>query len=114
MKDNNLEPYSDKDSYRNYDQEEAYLRAKKKLNKIVGFYWHLASYLVVNVILIYIIYINTDYGFWSFGTFSTAVFWGIGLFFHFVGVFGPNFMFGRDWENRQIKKFMDDEKKRWE
>lgn len=114
MKDYNIEPFNENNSQQNYEQEEAYLRAKKKLEKIVGFYWHLASYVIINIVLLYIIYVNTEFGFWSFGSFSTIIFWGIGLFFHFLGVFGPNVMFGKDWEQRQIKKYMEDEKKRWE
>ena len=36
----------------NFNKEEAYLRAKKKLKKLKGFYWHLAAYIVVNIFLI--------------------------------------------------------------
>jgi len=114
MKNYKIEPYSENKFQQNLEQEEAYLRAKKKLGKIMGFYWHLASYVIVNIVLLWITYINTKSGFWSFGTFSTLIFWGIGLFFHFLGVFGPNVIFGDDWEDRHIKKFMDEDKKRWE
>jgi len=114
MKDYNTEPYNDYNSQRNFEEEEVYIRAKKKLDKIVGFYWHLASYVVVNLILLYIIYINTTSGFWSFGTFSTAIFWGIGLFFHFLGVFGRSYLFSKAWEDKKIAQYMEDEKKRWE
>ncbi|MDG1715287.1 2TM domain-containing protein [Lacinutrix sp.] len=114
MKDYNIEPYIDNNSQRSFEEEEAYIRAKKKLDKIIGFYWHLASYLVVNIVLLYIIYVNTESGFWSFGSFSTAIFWGIGLFFHFLGVFGRNYLFSKAWEDRKIAEYMEDEKRRWE
>ena len=39
----NIEPYNN-DFKRSFEKEEAYLRAKKKLEKITGFYWHLAAY----------------------------------------------------------------------
>jgi len=39
--------------------------------------------------------------------YSTAFFWGIGLFFHWFGVFGRNFLFTKQWEERKIKEFMD-------
>jgi len=96
-----------------YYREEAYLRAQKKVKKIVGFYWHLASYVIVNIFLILMIG-RADANFWSFGTFSTAIFWGIGLFFHFFSVFGPDWMFGKDWEKRKIKEFMENDKKNWQ
>ena len=58
------------------NQDEAYLRAKKKVNKILGFYKHAAIYVIINLFLIALVAINTDSeaSFWSFGTFSTAFF----------------------------------------
>ena len=106
-----IQPYEDKQQQRQYEKEEAYIRAKKKLEKIVGFYWHLAVYIIINLFLIILIGTQRDDGesFWSFGTFATALFWGIGLAFHFLGVFGPDFMFGKNWEERKIKEIMDKE-----
>ena len=107
-----IEPYRDPEENKSYEREEAYLRAKKKLDKLVGFYWHLAVYVVVNTFLIILIGINQEEGkFLSFGTFATAIFWGIGLAFHFLAVFGPDFFFGKNWEDRKIKEFMDRDRK---
>lgn len=99
-----------------YEQQEAYSRAKKKLDKLKGFYWHLASYIAVNLFIIISIGINLDEGesIWRFGTFATAIFWGIGLLFHFLGVFGPDVVFGKDWEDRKIQEYMDKDKRNWE
>ncbi|WP_052461177.1 2TM domain-containing protein [Psychroserpens mesophilus] len=94
-------------------REEAYLRAQKKVKSLLGFYWHLASYIIVNVIIIILIVSNGGRLF-SFGTFATALFWGIGLFFHFLGVFGPDFLFGKNWEKKKIEKYMEKERQRWE
>ena len=109
----NIEPYGDHGDQRAWGKEEAYLRAQKKVKAIIGFYWHLASYVIVNIFLIILITSN-GVKFFSFGTFSTAFFWGIGLAFHFIGVFGPNFFFGKNWEERKIKEMMDNDKKHWE
>lgn len=117
MENYNIEPYNDANSQKQYAKEEAYIRAKKRLDKIVGFYWHLAVYVVVNLFLILLIGIKSGEGFFSFAPYSTAIFWGIGLGFHFLGVFGPNFMFGKNWEQKKIKEFMDkdsEELKRFE
>ena len=47
----------------------------------------------------------------NFGVYSTPLFWGIGLFFHWFGVFGTKFLgFGKDWEERKIKELMEKEK----
>ena len=103
----NIEPYNDDNIQNNYAQEEAYLRAKKRLDKVVGFYWHLAVYVVVNLFLIILIGVNSDEGFWHFGTIATPLFWGIGLGFHFLGVFGPNLLFSKNWEKRKIQEYME-------
>ncbi|WP_274474337.1 2TM domain-containing protein [Mangrovimonas aestuarii] len=116
-----MENYSNKKKSLGYDQrsigqDEAYLRAKKKVNKILGFYKHAAVYVVINLFLIALVAINTDSeaSFWSFGTFSTAFFWGIGLAFHALGVFGSDLFFGKKWEERKIKEYMDRDKQFWE
>lgn len=101
-----IEPYGNKRKQNDFEREDAYLRAQKKVKSLVGFYWHLASYVIVNIFIILLITMNGG-RFWSFGTFATAFFWGIGLLFHFIGVFGPDFIFGKDWEQRKIKEFMD-------
>jgi len=100
----------------NFREEESYLRARKKLDKIIGFYWHLAVYVVINLFLIALIAVNLDEGqsIFNFGTFSTAFFWGIGLAFHWLGVFGPNLMFGKKWEERKLKEMMDKDNRRWQ
>ena len=115
----NIESYNEDNNQRIYEEGDAYLRAKKKLDKLVGFYWHLAVYVVVNTFLIITISVNKDADetMWEFGTFATAFFWGIGLGFHFLGVFGPNVLFGKNWEEQKIKEYMrkdEEEIKRFE
>lgn len=114
MEKYSLEPYKDKVEVSDFRKEEAYLRAKKKVDSLIGFYWHFAVYVVVNVFLILLIGLNSEQGFRGFGPYATAVFWGIGLVFHFIGVFGPDFFFGKDWEKRKIQEFMDKEDRNWE
>jgi len=114
MKKYNIEPYENESSQQYFKREEAYIRAKKKVEKIVGFYWHLASYVIVNIFIIVMIARHSGEGFWSFGTFSTAFFWGIGLAFHAIGVFGKNFLFKKEWEERKIAEYMEKDRKRWE
>ncbi|WP_299224646.1 2TM domain-containing protein [uncultured Psychroserpens sp.] len=112
--ENNIELHErERSALRAFEKEEAYMRAQKKVKALMGFYWHLASYVIVNLFIIILI---VTYGgrLFSFGTFATALFWGIGLLFHFLGVFGPDFMFGKNWEERKIKQLMDKENKHWE
>lgn len=89
-------------------------RAKKRVEQIKGFYVHLAVYIVVNLLIIGSFVVRNGLNgepvdFW--GASSTTVFWGIGLAFHALNVFGINGIFGRRWEERQIRKFMEEDRK---
>ncbi|WP_299127147.1 2TM domain-containing protein [uncultured Winogradskyella sp.] len=112
MEKYSIEPYKNNEEVSDFRKEEAYRRAKKKVNALIGFYWHFAVYVVVNVFLIIIIGVNA--GFQGFGPYATATFWGIGLLFHFLGVFGTDVFFGKDWEKRKVEEFMDKERQNWE
>lgn len=96
-----------------FNREDAYIRAEKRLKELKGFYWHAFWYVVVNILLIFVIGGKSE-GFWVFGKFSTAFFWGIGLGFHALNVFGKNLIFGKSWEKRKIEEYMNKDKKRWE
>lgn len=98
-----------------YFEEERYAKAQKRVKKIKGFYIHLFWYLVVNIFLLAMIYKNLDSNedIFEWGHFTTPFFWGIGLLFHWVGVFGRNIVFSKDWEERKIKEFMDKDKNKF-
>lgn len=105
----------------NHSEEEAYLRAKKRLEKIKGFYGHLASYIIINLFLVVLIgmgKMRSGESLWDFGLLATPLFWGIGLMFHAFGVFGPILIFGKNWEERKVKEYMEKEKRlqdrKWE
>lgn len=88
-------------------------RAKKRLKELKGFYWHLTAYIVVNTFIT----ISTIVGrinngaeimdVLDFGSFATWFFWGIGLFFHGMKVFSYNPIFSKEWEERQIQKYIE-------
>ena len=93
-------------------------RAKKRVDELKGFYVHLTIYLAVTT-LITIVKIVGNMGngeslgeaIWDFGTFAVWLFWGIGLLFHAIKIFSLNPFFNKDWEQRQIRKYMEKEKK---
>lgn len=94
-----------------------YQQAIKRVKKIKGFYSHLTIYLVINVMLLIVNYKNSDVSehFWRWQTFSTVLFWGIGLVAHGMSVFMPAVLMGKDWEERKIKELMEKEKQnKWE
>lgn len=95
----------------NYDQDK-YERAKKQVQAIKGFYSHLVVYLIVNAIILLAHMGVFRSGFISFEEFSwsswtTPFFWGIGLFFHGLYVFQHKFKFFRAWEERKIREYME-------
>ena len=104
-----------------YTKEHQYLKAKKRVKDIKGFYTHFSVYVVINLfisgIIIYGLSYGDNYSFGDaithFGVYSTWVFWGIGVFFHWLGVFGfKSLGFGKNWEERKIKELMEEEDER--
>jgi hypothetical protein len=66
------------------ENREAYQRAKKRAEAKLGFYIHLAVYIVVNILLIIInITTSTQYLWFKW----PLIGWGIGVFFHALGTF---------------------------
>lgn len=106
MKNQNTDAYESWHDDPQIQNSEAYIKAQERVKKVVGFYWHLAAYVIVNLFLIGLSQINGG-DFWTFGTFNTAIFWGIGLAFHFLGVFGSFGFYGRQWKTRKIRNIME-------
>ncbi|MFS4467984.1 2TM domain-containing protein [Maribacter sp. 2210JD10-5] len=94
--------------------------AKKKVKDIKGFYNHLLICLIINAVLFLfrdkitvVLLSKRVFGSPEFfeninwDVFGTPILWGIILLFHAANVFGKGFLFGRKWEERQIRKFME-------
>lgn len=91
--------------------------AKKKVEQIKGFYIHLTIYLMVNTMITVIKIVGSMYygenfmgPIWHFSTFTNWFFWGIGLSFHAIKVFSNNPILGKEWEDRQIQKYIEKDK----
>lgn len=107
------------DKLKDVREAQRYEEAKKRVKAMSGFYKHLAVYLIINLFSIGSRYFRSGDGdpFFTFSTFSMAFFWGIGLALHAFNVFGVHMAFGKDWEERKIRKYMEkDQEKRqkWE
>jgi hypothetical protein len=50
---------------------------------------------------------GNDNDFWSFPTFVTPLFWGIGLAFHALNTFQARPFLGKKWEERMIQKYIE-------
>ena len=81
-------------------EEELYREARKRVEEKKGFFTHLAVYIIVNILLVIIWAFPSGGGspwfLWPLGG------WGIGVLFHFLGVF----VFSRksNWEKREVEK----------
>ena len=84
----------------NISEEQKYQQAKKHVEKLKGFYIHLIIYIVVNIGLIFINLIVAGGPIWFI---YPLIGWGIGLIGHSISILN----FGKDWEKRQIEKYMN-------
>ncbi|WP_339834214.1 2TM domain-containing protein [uncultured Flavobacterium sp.] len=111
----------DRKDFKNYiptsPEDAKYYEALKRVKRIKGFYTHALVYLVINLMFVIINYQNLGEGesYFQWHNFITAFFWGIGLLAHGLSVFLPGMILGNNWEERKIKEYMEEEKKRnWE
>ena len=108
-------------------ESNTYVRARKRVERIKVFYWHLWIYSIANILLFILKgyalgYLSSqgieDKGFlnWlSLNVILTPILWGVGLLVHGLIVFRfdsfsirdlkPKFI--KNWEERQIKKYME-------
>ena len=98
----------------NYLQEQKYIRAKKRVVELKGYYWHLATYIVVNLVLsgaqvVDGISENKSFIeiFSDFGMYGVWIIWGISLVFHTLKIFDFPFFMGKNWEEHKIKEYMN-------
>ena len=102
-------------------QSEKFIKAKKRVNRIKGFYKHLTVYLVVNIMLLFIkaYFLGffesngmTDENLmkWlEWNIIATPLLWGIGLIIHGICVFLVKPGFLKKWEERKIQEYMKDD-----
>lgn len=85
-------------------EENLYSLAEKRVDEKIGFYRHLYSFIVVNVILL-IINVLFFKGEWWF--YWVTFFWGIGLVSHFIKTFIVFDKFNEKHRENMIEKEME-------
>ncbi|MCW4470573.1 2TM domain-containing protein [Flavobacterium sp. MFBS3-15] len=83
-------------------------RARKRVKEIKSFYINLALYCTIIPILIIINLTFTPGFYWFF--FSMAG-WGLGLLFHGMAAFNYVPFLSKDWEERKLQQFMEEDRK---
>jgi hypothetical protein len=95
--------------YKESEERLMYEAARKRVDKLKGFYVHLTVYVAVNAMILWLNLKNIRQAesIFEFNNFATAIYWGIGLLAHAVSVFGISGFFDKDWEERKIREIMD-------
>lgn len=86
----------------NNQEIQAYEKAAKRVEELKGFYGNLISYCIFIPFLFFVNYTTSPKYWWAFWPMFA---WGIGVVAHAIQVFG----IGRDWEEKQIRKYMQRE-----
>ena len=94
---------------RNYTEEERFQQAKKRVEEIKGFYGNLTAYIVVNLALLFINLKTSPDHLWFYWP---MLGWGIGVLFHGLRVFNYMPFLGKDWEERKMKEYMEEDERR--
>ncbi|WP_432410593.1 2TM domain-containing protein [Rasiella sp. SM2506] len=96
----------------NTDKQNKYLRAKERVTEIKKFYTSLVGYVFVISMLATVNYYVNE---WSNMWFLWAAFgWGIGLLFQAAKAYQWSPFMGKNWEERKLKEFMEEEdKQQW-
>jgi hypothetical protein len=88
------------------ERDENYLRAKKRVENLKAFYIHLTVYILVNLMLFFINISSDSSKLWFLYPLGG---WGIGIVIHGLTTF-PFGIFGKEWEERKIKEYMEKDK----
>lgn len=107
----------DKDQY-----QKKLAEAKKKVAGLKSFHTHLRAYIIVNLLILLLRsrFLNSliegseqfdpQFLYWlDWNIILTPLLWGIGLAFHGLYAYQYKFKFLKNWEERQIRKYMEDE-----
>ena len=89
------------------NDQNKYQEAKERVSELRKFYTNLLSYLLFIPFLAgvnyYTNHLRNPWFLWA------AFGWGLGLLFQAVKTFNLFNIFGKDWEERKIKQFMEEE-----
>lgn len=88
-------------------EDEKYLRAKQRVEELKGFYSHLGIFVLINGFL-FIVNLVTSPGNWWF--YWVTLFWGIALVYHGARIASSRKVFSREWEERKVRQYMEEEK----
>ncbi len=97
-----------------FSKEYRYERAQSKMQNLRAFYIHLVVYFIANsVISVAKVIRNVNNGetlndaIFDFATIALWLIWGVAIAFHAFSVYGLDMLLGKNWETKQLKKYMN-------
>lgn len=91
----------------NFNKETKYTRARERVTELKKFYSELTTYIIIVSTLAWLNYYTNG---WRYMWFLWVVFgWGIGLGARALTTFRLNPFMNKDWEERKIKQFMEED-----
>ncbi|WP_299665649.1 2TM domain-containing protein [uncultured Polaribacter sp.] len=94
-------------------QEQKFVLARKRVEKISKFYRHFIIYIVVNIFLSAIFIVGDiedgdtfNEAVFNYHNYKIWLFWGIGILFQALNVFGEKLFFSKNWEQRKIEEYL--------
>lgn len=94
-------------------QQQKLVLVKKRVEKISKFYKHLITYVIINIFLsaIFIAGDMNDGDAFSealldFNNYKIWIYWGFGILFQAINIFGEKLFFSKSWEERKIKEYL--------
>jgi len=88
-----------------YMSDLKYERAKEHVEKLKGFYTHLAIYLLMIPFFIFLNFRSTGFPWAIF----SIIGWGFGIAGHAMETFNYNPLLGKNWEEKKMKEFMEED-----
>jgi len=90
----------------NLTEQERYYQAKKRVEAIKGFYGNLIAYVIFNGFFLILNLLTSPNELWFYWP---LLGWGVGVLFHGMKVFNYSPFLSKDWEERKLKEFIEDQ-----
>ncbi len=94
------------ETQKEYIADKRYEKAKERVEEIKGFYGNLTAYCIVIPFLAFLNYNTTSFPWVLFPILG----WGFGVAMHGMGAFGYHPIFGKRWEDKKMREFMEDDR----
>ncbi|WP_300566407.1 2TM domain-containing protein [Flavobacterium sp.] len=94
---------------RNYTEAERLQQAKDRVKEIKGFYGNLTAYVIFNGFFLVVNLMTSPEQLWFYWP---LLGWGIGVIFHGLRVFNYMPFLGKDWEERKMREYMEEDERR--